>query len=116
MPLHIYYPTRHFAIKLKRIKRKDPNGHDRIQDVIVRILDYPHEADGKMVGVHHGRFKKYVGRRDYRIIYYFCKICRKMKKRQEERCEECEIMKDNTVVFFDVYHKNEVKKIKDTDF
>jgi len=115
MPPYSYYPTRYFIARLKKIKRKDPLGHSRIQEVIERLLETPDAADGRMVGIHHGRFKKYVGRRDYRIIYYYCELCRKQNKRLEEKCGHCEIVQDNSVIFFEVYHKNELKKLKDTD-
>ena len=79
------------------------------------LLRPPSEAEGQMHGPHHGTFKKYVGRRDYRIIYYYCELCRKQNKRLEEKCGHCEIVQDNSVIFFEVYHKNELKKLKDTD-
>jgi hypothetical protein len=56
-----------------------------------------------------------VGRRDYRIIYYYCELCRKQNKRLEEKCGHCEIVQDKSVIFLEVYHKNELKKLKDTD-
>jgi len=115
MPTYTYYPTKYFIARLKKIKRKDPQGHSRIHEVIERLLETPDAADGKMTSTHHGRFKKYVGRRDYRIIYYYCELCRKQNKRLEEKCGHCEIVQDNSVIFFEVYHKNELKKLKDTD-
>jgi len=51
MPAYNYYPTKIFISRLKKIKRKDPPGHNRSHEVI----------------------------------------------------------------FFEVYHKNELKKLKDTD-
>jgi hypothetical protein len=116
MSHYLYYPTEHFIIRLEKIKHRDPAGHTRIQDVIERVLQDPDNADGRMVGIHHGRFKKYVGRHDYRLIYYFCELCRKQNKRLAVRCQHCETIKDNTVIFFEVYHKNEMKKVKESDF
>lgn len=115
MPPYIYYPTRHFNSRLEKIRQRDPAGYSRIQVVIERLLANPDDADGRMKGTHHGRFKKYVGRRDYRLIYYYCEICRKTNFRLTERCGHCEIVRDNTVIFFEVYHKNEMKKLLDTD-
>jgi len=116
MPPYIYYPTRHFLIRLEKIRHRDPVGHDRIQGVIDRLLANPADADGRMKGIHHGRFKKYVGRGDYRLIYYYCAICRKTNLRLVERCGHCESVQDNSVVFFEVYHKNEMKKLVPADF
>ena len=72
----------------------------------------PEEADGKMHGLYQGRFKKYVGRRDYRLIYYWCALCRKENRRQDQQCSNCDTIPDNSVIFFDLYHKNESKKIR----
>ena len=116
MPSYTYYPTRNFTDRLNKIKRRDPHGHSRIHGVINRLLENPDAADGRMTGAHHSRFKKYVGRRDYRLIYYYCELCRKQNKRLEEKCSHCEIVEDNSVIFFEVYHKNDMKRIKDSDF
>ena len=116
MPHYAYYPTKNFADRLGKIKDRDPQGHSRIHEVIDRLLENPEAADGIMHGSHHGRFKKYVGRRDYRLIYYYCEICRKQNRRLAEKCSDCEIVQDNSVIFFEVYHKNEMKKLREADF
>ncbi len=109
---NLYQPTEHFSRKLAKIKRSDPPSYKRIQQVIERLLVEPDDADGKMKGLYQGRFKKYVGRRDYRIIYYWCELCRKENRRLEKECDNCPTIPDNSVIFFDLYHKNETKKIK----
>jgi hypothetical protein len=101
-----YHPTDNFTVKLENIGRRDPGGHVRILQVIDRLLDHPGDADGWMHGVHHGRLKKYVGRRDYRLIYHWCEQCRKAARKMEH-CGDCGQVTDHSVVFFDVYHKNE---------
>ena len=116
MPLYTYYPTEYFTVRLKKIKRRDPNGYTRIHEVIHRLLENPDAADGRMHGTHHGRFKKYVGIREYRLIYYYCELCRKQNKRLEDKCDHCEIVEDNSVIFFEVYHKNEKKNLRDSVF
>ena len=45
----------------------------------------------------HSRFKKYVGRRDYRLIYEWCEACRKLAKKLEERCHNCHELPDHSV-------------------
>lgn len=109
---NVYRPTDHFFQKLEKVKQSDPPGSKRIQRVIERIVAKPEDADGKMHGLYQGRFKKYVGKRDYRIIYYWCKLCRKENRRLEKECEDCRIIPDNSVIFLDLYHKNEMKKFK----
>ena len=116
MSKYIYYPTHNFIVRLEKIKRRDPRGHSRIENVIERLLENPDAADGRMHGTHHGRYKKYVGRREYRLIYYFCELCRKQNKRLKEKCDHCELVHDNSVIFFEVYHKNEIKKLYDSYF
>ena len=111
MPLFSYFPTPAFAAKMTKIEKHDPPGHGRILDVIERLLHNPGDADGWMHGEHHGRLKKYVGRRDYRLIYHWCEICRKEGKRLEEQCGFFHEVKDNSVIFFEVYHKNEANRV-----
>lgn len=106
MSRYVYYPTKQFATKLEKIGRYDPPGHERIWQVIDRLLENPGDADGWMHGVHEGRLKKYVGRRDYRLIYRWCEHCRK-EARKLEHCGACGEVTDRSVVFYDVYHKNE---------
>lgn len=107
MTTYTYHPTSCFEGKLGKIKKQDPVGFKRISQVIERLLHNPGDADGRMRGTHHSRFKKYVGRGDYRLIYEWCEICRKTNKKLEDRCSKCSEISDNSVVFFDVFHKNE---------
>ena len=111
MPQYLYQPTEHFSARLKKIRAQDPPGHKRIRRVIDRLLVNPNDADGQMHGTHRGKFKKYVGRREYRLIYYYCELCRKANRRLEETCEHCETIPDQSVIFFDVFHKNEKEKL-----
>ncbi len=109
-----YEPTDLFAKKLKQIKTTDPTGYQRIQKVIDRLLNEPNQADGKMTGLYNGRYKKYVGRRDYRLIYYWCLLCWKENRRLDKNCENCQTIQDNNVIIFDLYHKKDQKKFKKT--
>ena len=109
---NLYQPTGLFSKKLEKVKQSDPAGYKRIQQVIERLIKEPDDADGKMHGIYQGRYKKYVGRREYRIIYYWCKLCRKENRRMSKNYDDCETIPDNSVIFFDLYHKNEMKKFK----
>ncbi len=111
MPPFTYFPTPGFATKLGKIEKHDPPGYQRILGVIDRLLHHPADADGWMHGEHHGRLKKYVGRRDYRLIYHWCEQCNKEGKKIAALCGLCPVVADNSVVFFDVFHKNEANRI-----
>lgn len=112
MPHFSYFPTPGFSSKLDKIEKHDRPGFGRIMGVIDRLLDNPSDADGWMHGgSQHGRLKKYVGLNDYRLIYHWCEICRKEGKKLAEQCGFCDQVEDNSVIFFDVYHKNEAKRI-----
>lgn len=102
-----YYPTDLFETKLDQVQKADPKGYQRIRKTIDRLLVDPSISDGKMKGVYHGRLKKYVGRRDYRLIYYWCERCLKENKRLH-----CGPIPNNSVIFFDLYHKKDKKKLK----
>ncbi|GFO59368.1 hypothetical protein GMST_16930 [Geomonas silvestris] len=106
-----YFPTPNFAARLSKIEKHDPPGHARILGVIDRLLKNPGDADGWMHGAFQGRLKKYVGRRDYRLIYHWCELCRKEGKKFEDKCGFCQQVQDNSVVFFEIYHKNEANRI-----
>jgi hypothetical protein len=106
MNCYTYQPTNSFAAKLEKIKQRDPQGHNHIVNVIDRLLLSPADSDGTMHGVYQGRLKKYVGRSNYRLIYNWCKECRKAK-RLSEHCGNCHDVTDYSVIFYDVYHKNE---------
>jgi hypothetical protein len=103
-----YYPTGLFKAKLAQVEKTDPKGYARIRKTIDRLLTDPSMSDGKMKGVYHGRLKKYVGRRDYRLIYYWCEQCLKENKRLH-----CGPIPNNSVIFFDLYHKKDKKKLKE---
>jgi hypothetical protein len=111
MQAYLYQPTDHFLNRLKKIKEQDRHGYERIKKVVERLLVNPDDADGQMRGIHRGTFKKYVGRRDYRLIYYYCELCRKANRRLETTCEDCKTIPDRSVIFFDVFHKNESTKL-----
>jgi hypothetical protein len=111
MEKYIYRPSEAFANKLDNIRKTDPKGYTRIQQVIDRLLVNPGDADGKMHGRYRGRFKKYVGHKDYRLIYYWCELCRKENRRLESACEHCESFPDQSVIFFDLYHKKDSKRV-----
>lgn len=111
----VYKPMPHFSRKLDGVHLSDPPGYARIRKVIDRLLVNPSMADGKMHGLYNGRFKKYVGRRDYRLIYYWCYLCRKENQRLDQKCDGCEKIPDNSVIFFDLYHKNDKKNLKEIE-
>jgi hypothetical protein len=109
--LYLYAPTKLFTEKLESIKVHDPPGFERIIKVRDRLLANPSDADGKMRGLYNGRFKKYVGRNGYRLIYYWCELCRKENRRLDKDCDHCKKISDQSVIFFDLYHKNTSKRI-----
>lgn len=111
MSHYVYQPTSHFLVRLSRIKAHDPAGHKRIKSVIDRLLRNPADADGRMHGAHREKFKKYVGRGEYRLLYYYCELCRKAERHLPDICESCTAVPDNSVIFFDVFHKNEKEKL-----
>lgn len=107
---NLYQPTELFRRKLEAVRESDPPGYARIVKVIERLLAEPDNGDGKMHGLYHGRFKKYVGRKDYRLIYYWCRLCRKENRRRDQACDDCETIPDHSVIFFDLYHKSAARK------
>jgi hypothetical protein len=111
MPAYAYRPTEHFTSRLEKIRHHDPGGYERVMKVIGRLLEHPDDSDGRMHGRHREKFKKYVGRGDYRVLYYYCELCRKAEHRLREECRSCSSLPDNSVVFFDVFHKNEKEKL-----
>ncbi len=111
MESYAYEPTKHFLQRLERIKSQDREGHRRIMQVVDRLLRNPADSDGTMHGPHSGKFKKYVGKKEFRILYYYCDLCRKANRRLMEECRDCRHLESHSVVFFDVFHKNEKEKL-----
>ncbi len=112
MARYLYQPTPQFVDRLEKIRKNDPATHKRIWAVVERLLDNPLDSDGKMHGEHRGMLKKYVGKGDYRILYYWCELCRKANEKQIEVCRNCETIPDQSVIFFEVYHKAESRRVK----
>jgi len=112
MARYLYHPTHQFTERMEKIRRNDPAAYKRIRAVIDRLLENPLDADGKMHGGHRGRLKKYVGKGDYRILYHWCELCRKANEKQYKECRNCETIPDQSVIFFDIYHKAESRRVK----
>ncbi len=106
-----YEATPRFLKKLEGVRRGDPPGYERIRQVMERLLSFPGEADGMMHGEHRGKLKKYVGRADYRIIYNWCEICKKAGRHLADACPYCGSVPDHSVIFFDLFHKSEYRKL-----
>lgn len=111
MTAYRYEATEHFRKRLEKVREADSDGYRHIMKVVDRILENPSDADGRMHGAHREKFKKYVGRGGYRLLYYYCELCRKANRRLSEVCRNCDSVPDNSVIFFDVYHKNEKEKL-----
>ncbi len=111
MSRYRYHPTEHFLERLSRIRQTDPRGYHRIMAVVQRLLDNPEDADGRMHGRHRDKLKKYVGRRDYRLLYHYCSLCRSTNRHLSETCRDCASIPDDTVIFFEVFHKNEKERL-----
>ena len=105
-----FKPTEQFSEKFKALKATDPSGYKRISKVIERLLVNPDDADGKMHGLYNGRLKKYVGLSGYRIIYYWCELCRKENRRLKNNCEKCSEIPDHSVIFL-TYTTKKTEKI-----
>jgi hypothetical protein len=103
----VYLPTDRFGRALEKIRRSDPPGHERIREVMARILANPDDSDGVMTGPHHGKLKKYVGRSEYRIIYNWCASCRRANRHLSEACPFCPTAPDHSVVFHDLFRKQD---------
>ena len=106
-----FHPTPQFERKLERLRGQDPAGYERVREVIGRLLADPADADGKLHGPHRGKLKKYVGRSEYRIVYAWCRSCRKANEHLEEACPSCGTIPDSSVVFLDLYHKSDAKRL-----
>ncbi|TLN24100.1 toxin [bacterium] len=93
------------------MKKEDPEGAKRIKAVMERLLENPEDTDGMLAGPHRGKMKKYVGRSGYRLIYKWCDACRKLEGEVLRDCPDCGRMGDESVVFFDLFHKADAKRL-----
>lgn len=106
-PAYAYIPSAHFARRLDEARSGDPAGYGRIQAVIARLLEHPENSDGALHGEARGMHKKYVGRGEYRIAYSACRECRKANLHLAAACPACGAIPENSVVFHELYRKNE---------
>ena len=107
-----YHPTPEFAKKLEKLKGEDPASHARLMGVIDRVLANPADSDGKLHGAHRGKLKKYAGKSQYRIVYSWCRACRKANEHLSVNCSFCDAIPDHSVVFFDLFTKADAKKLQ----
>jgi hypothetical protein len=101
------YVTETFRLRLEEVRARDPGSHARIAAVMERLREHPEDADGRMHGALRGMLKKYVGRGEWRILYNACTACRKANLHLVRACAHCGQIPDRSVVFFDLYRKNE---------
>ena len=106
-----YHPTRVFAERLQALEHTDPVGHRHVRRTIERLLRNPEASDGTMTGPHHGKLKKYAGRSGYRLIYNWCRSCRRANQHLHAACEACDTIADHSVVFLDLFHKSDHHKL-----
>ncbi|PLX40983.1 MAG: toxin [Deltaproteobacteria bacterium] len=106
-----FSPSEHFTKELERVKKRDPEGYKRVLKTIERLLASPEEADGKLSGPHRGLLKKYVGRSEYRLVYNWCRTCRKANEKLKDHCRDCDAIPDDSVVFLDLFHKSDATKL-----
>jgi mRNA-degrading endonuclease RelE of RelBE toxin-antitoxin system len=106
-----YHPSLAFARKLESLQRRDPPGYRHVQRTIERLLLHPDDSDGRLTGPHHGKLKKYAGRSGYRVIYNWCRACRRANQHLSHACGECERVTDRSVVFLDLFHKSDHHKL-----
>jgi len=107
----IYYESELFKRNIKKIEKRDPVGFKHIKTVIDRLCNNPEKNDGPMVGNNKGKFKKYVGRSSYRLIFCWCEICHKYKFESLNNCDKCGELPGNTIIFFDIFRKSDHKKL-----
>lgn len=108
MASYSYHAAQIFSDKLEMIRLNDPQGHEQIRELIESLLTDPSESGNSMHCVYQGRLKKYLGSRDYRIIYHSCNNCRKAK-RLRAHCGSCGAVNDLSLVFEDVFHKKGIE-------
>ena len=99
--------TEQFAKVVDSKKKRDRAMVAAMKDAVEEVLASPERHDGALKGNQRGRFKKYVGRSSYRIVFTVCAWCRSMDRHQDPkaRCEFCDETSDNTVVFFHAFKK-----------
>lgn len=110
MPILNYADTELFADHLNNIKKKDPQNYKRIKAVIDRLLRNPGLNDGPMHGISKGVFKKYIGRDELRVYFSWCQKCRESGHQEQNKCDRCDELSDNTLIFKDVVYKHEAER------
>ncbi|MFH1957535.1 MAG: toxin [bacterium] len=102
-----YQETKQFSESIENIKGQDLK---RIQKTIDRLLDTPDLTDGPYHGEHRGKFKKYVGKSGFLLVYTWCERCIKNRLQEYLNCAFCGTISEKSVIFFDVVKKADAYK------
>ena len=110
METYEYHESEQFGNKINRLKKKNLSDFKRVRKVIDRLCINPTNYDHPLKGDNKGKFEKWVGRRGHRLVYCWCEICQRLGFQPLNRCDKCGSLPPNSIVFFDTYHKSDLKK------
>lgn len=91
----------------KQIKSIPPSDLKRINLVISRLVNNPDNHDGTLGYDRAGKFKKYVGKSGYRIVYYYCEKCIKLQHEEMMGCENCKDVPENSLILFEIFRRSQ---------
>lgn len=97
-----------FDKSIKKIKKQAPSRVKRIEQVVNFLIKNPETFDKPLTGKRNYKLEKYVGKKDYRILYRYCNYCIKHKQKDVETCRDCkEVLKSGGgIMFLDIFKKN----------
>jgi mRNA-degrading endonuclease RelE of RelBE toxin-antitoxin system len=93
-----------FREPLKKLTKKDEHLKKRLLDQIMEMEKEPPFSQVSLIGDFTGKWKMRVG--DYRLLYAYCQDCKKHKHQSYNNCLDCNTKKDNTLIFFEVFHRS----------
>ena len=93
-----------FADHFRKLTKKDGNLKERLQSKIEEMKTEKPRNPLEFVADLKGKWKIRVG--DYRILYAYCEDCQQKGYERLNQCLDCGAKSDNSVVFFDVFHRS----------
>jgi mRNA-degrading endonuclease RelE of RelBE toxin-antitoxin system len=97
------YRTDVFGKHFYKLSKKDNTLKKRVEAEIEEMKLDPYRNSTELLGEFKGKRRVRIG--SHRLVFAVCEECRKKKNDVINACYGCKDKKDNSVVYFDLVHR-----------